>query len=115
LADQTIGPKVLEDPTALLTDRSADHLQEVAAFLAQTVMVEAAHSDAVGVRVARGASPVVVSLAAVVVGVAEVVDKIGAVKPKRGSIGPLFLYFFIFFLIKNRCHYRDEQDSSHHT
>jgi hypothetical protein len=84
-------PKVPEGPSVLLTDRSADHLQEVATFLVQTVMVEAVHSDAVEVEVARGASPVVVSpvavplevslvgveasLVAVVVGVAEVANK----------------------------------------
>jgi hypothetical protein len=88
-------PKVPEGPLTLLTDRSVDHLQEVAAFLVQTVMVEAVHSDAVEVGVARRASQEVVSpvaaplevspvgalaeaeasLAAVVVGVVEVVDR----------------------------------------
>jgi hypothetical protein len=88
-------PKVPEGPLTLLTDRSVDHLQEVAAFLVQTVMVGAVHWDAVEVGVARRASQEVVSpvaaplevspvgalaeaeasLAAVVVGVVEVVDR----------------------------------------
>ena len=58
-------PKVPEGPLTLLTDRSADHLQEVAAFLVQTVMVEAVHSATAVVEVAREASPVVASLVAI--------------------------------------------------
>ncbi len=107
--------KAPEDPLVLLTDRPVGRLPEVAAFLAQTVMGAAVHSGA-AVGVARGASPVVASLAAirleaspgvalaeaeaslvaVVVGVAEVVDKIGTVKPRRGSIDPLLFYFLTF-------------------
>jgi len=61
--DRTVGPKVLEDPLALLTDRSVDRLPRVAAFPAQTVMQAAVHSGAVVAGVAPGASPVAASLA----------------------------------------------------
>ena len=86
--------KVTEDPSALPADRSADHLPEGAASLAQIVMGAAAHSGAVETA-ARGVLPVVASplavrleaspavalaeaaasLVAMGVGAAEVVDK----------------------------------------
>lgn len=65
LADQTVGPKVPENPSALPADRSVDHLPGVAAFPAQTVMAEAVHSGTVAVEVGREASPVVASLVAI--------------------------------------------------
>ena len=64
LTDQTVGPKVPEDPSTLSTDRLVDHLLGEAASLAQTAMGAAVHSGTV-VGVAQGASPVEASLVAI--------------------------------------------------
>jgi hypothetical protein len=84
-------------------------------------MGAAAHLDAAAVGAALEASPVVALAAAAafqgtVVGAGEAVDKIETAKPRRGSIDPLlFISSRLFFLIKNRCRHRDEQDASYHT
>ena len=56
LTDQTVGPKVPEDPSTLQTDRLVGRLPVEAASLAQIAMGAAAHSGTV-VGVAQGASP----------------------------------------------------------
>ncbi len=87
LADQTVCPKVPEDPLTLLIDRPVDHLPGVAAFLAQTVMEEAVHSGTV-VGVARGASPVAVSRVAIRLEVSRVATvAVAAVDNYRAGIG----------------------------
>lgn len=64
VTDQTVGPKVPEDPSTLQTDRLVDHLLVEAALLAQTAMGAAVHSGTV-VGVAQRASPVEASLVAI--------------------------------------------------
>jgi hypothetical protein len=114
--------KVPEEPSAVAVraDHSADHLPEVAAFLAKTAMGAAVHSDAAVVGLARGASPVVVSpvavrleacpvvalaaavagfQVAVVVGAAEAANGIETVKLRRGSLDPLFLFLHAYFFL----------------